>query len=48
MLTMETFMETFWMLHSRIASNEINKLYEIALRLLYGDYGSTFEELLEN
>ena len=35
------------MFHSRTASNKINKLHERALRLVYGDYGSTFEELLE-
>ena len=36
-----------WMFHSRTTSNKINKLHERALRLVYGDYGSTFEELLE-
>ena len=35
------------MFHSRITSNKINKLHGRALRLVYGDYGSTFEELLE-
>ena len=34
------------MFHSRTTSNKRNKLHERALRLLYGDYGSTFEELL--
>ena len=36
-----------WMFHSRTTSNKINKLHERALRLVYADYGSTFEELLE-
>ena len=35
------------MFHSRTTSNKINKLHERALKLVYGDYGSTFEELLE-
>ena len=34
-----------WMCHSRILSNKINKLYERALRLVYDDRQSTFEEL---
>ena len=33
--------------HSRTTSNKTNKLHERALRLVHGDYGSTFEELLE-
>ena len=35
------------MFHSRTTSNKINKLHERALRLIYGDYRSIFEELLE-
>ena len=35
------------MFYSRTTSNKINKLHERALRLVYDDYGSTFEELLE-
>ena len=35
------------MFHSRTTSNKIDKLHERALRLVYGDYGSTFEGLLE-
>ena len=35
------------MFYSRTTSNKINKLQERALRLVYDDYGSTFEELLE-
>ena len=34
-----------WMCHSRKLNNKINKLYERALRLVYGDRQSTFEEL---
>ena len=36
-----------WMFYSRQANNKINHLHERALRLVYNDYYSTFEELLE-
>ena len=35
-----------WMFHSRKLNNKINKLHERALRLIYKDQDSTFEELL--
>ena len=35
-----------WMCHSRTLNNKINKLHERALRLVYDDRQSTFEELL--
>ena len=35
-----------WMCHSRTSNNKINKLHERALRLVYDDRQSTFEELL--
>ena len=35
------------MFYSRTTNNRINKSHEIALRLVYDDYESTFEELLE-
>ena len=35
-----------WMCNSRILNNKINKLHERALRLVYDDRQSTFEELL--
>ena len=35
-----------WMYHSRTLNNKINKLRERALRLVYGNRQSTFEELL--
>ena len=35
-----------WMLHSRSLNNKINKIQERALRLVYNDNRSTFEELL--
>ena len=35
------------MFYSRTTNNKINKLHERALRLVYDDYVSTFEELLE-
>ena len=36
-----------WMFHSRTVNNKINQLHERALRLVYNDYDSTFNELLE-
>ena len=35
-----------WMCHSRTLNNKINNLHERALRLVYDDRQSTFEELL--
>ena len=35
-----------WMFHSRTLNNQINKLHERALRLVYKDYISSFENLL--
>ena len=34
------------MFHSRTSNNKINKLHERALRLVYNDYNSSFQELL--
>ena len=36
-----------WMCHSRNLNNQISKLYECALRLVYNDKSSPFRELLE-
>ena len=36
-----------WMNHGRVLNNRINSLHERALRLVYGDYKSSFAELLE-
>ena len=36
-----------WMFHSRTSNAKINRLPERALRLVYSDFQSTFEELLE-
>ena len=36
-----------WFFHSRTSNNKINKLHERALRLVYDDYESSFESLLE-
>ena len=36
-----------WMFHSRKVNNEINKLHERCLQMIYGDNKSCFEELLE-
>ena len=35
-----------WMCHSRTLNNKINKIHQRALRLVYDDRQSTFEELL--
>ena len=35
------------MCHSRNTNNQINMLYECALRLVYNDKSSSFRELLE-
>ena len=36
-----------WMFHSRTLNNKINQLHEKALRIVYGDYKSKLDELLE-
>ena len=36
-----------WMFHGRISNGKINRIYERALRIVYKDYTSTFEDLLE-
>ena len=36
-----------WMFHSRIMNNEINRLHERSMRLIYGDKTLSFEKLLE-
>ena len=36
-----------WMFHSRTLNNKINRLHEKALRIVYGDYKSQFDKLLE-
>ena len=35
-----------WMFHSRTLNNKINELHERALRLVYKDHNSTFDQLL--
>ena len=35
-----------WMFHSRMLNNRINKIHERALRIVYNDDHSTFDELL--
>ena len=53
-IVMKTFTESqfnccplIWMLHSRTLNNEINRLRERALRIVYSDYKSSFNTLLE-
>ena len=36
-----------WMFHSRTLNNEINHIYEKALRTIYSDYKSSFNKLLD-
>ena len=52
-LLMKTFVESqfnycplIWMFHSRRLNNKINNVHEKALRIVYSDYKSTFQELL--
>ena len=52
-ILMKTFIDAqfnycplIWMFHSRILNNKINKLHERALRIVYKDYDSSFENLL--
>ena len=35
-----------WMFHSRALNNKINSIHQRALRIIYNDSNSTFEELL--
>ena len=51
---MKTFVESqfnycplIWMIHSRHLNNKINNLHEKALRIVYSNYKSTFQELLD-
>ena len=53
-LSMKAFIESqfnycplIWMFHSRTLNSKINKLHERALRLVYNDETSSFEELLK-
>ena len=53
-LLMKTFTESqfnycasIWIFHSRRLDNKINNVHEKALRIVYSDYKSTFQELLE-
>ena len=36
-----------WMFHSRKLNNRINNIHERALRIVYRDYESTFQQLLQ-
>ena len=41
-----SYASVIWMFHSRNFTNRINHIHEKALRLVYKDYTSTFDELL--
>ena len=45
-LSQFSYCPSVWMCHSRTLNNKINKLHEMALRLVYDDKQSTCEELL--
>ena len=52
-ILLKTFIESqfsycplIWMFHSRKLNHKINHIHERALRLVYNDYTSTFENLL--
>ena len=36
-----------WMLHSRALNNKINRIHERALKIVYFDYNSFFNEFLD-
>ena len=36
-----------WIFHSKIMNNKINRIHERALRLVYSDHVSSFNELLK-
>ena len=42
-----SYCSLIWMFHSRILNNRINSLHERALRLVYKDQDSSFEQLLQ-
>ena len=53
-ILMKTFIESqfgycplIWMFHGRTANRKINHLHERSLRIVYNDYKSSFENLLE-
>ena len=41
------YCQLVWMCHNRTKNNEINRLHERCLRLIYNDKKSSFEQLLE-
>ena len=53
-LLMKAFIESqinycplIWMFGSRTMDNKINRIHDIALRLVYSDYSSNFDKLLK-
>ena len=42
-----SYFPLIWIFHSRTLNNKINRLHEKTLRIVYGDYKSKFDELLE-
>ena len=44
--SLSQFCPSVWMLHSRRTNNKINRLQERALRIVYDDDVSTFDQLL--
>ena len=44
--TKESYCPIVWMLHSRKLNERINHIHERALRIVYKDFNSSFQELL--
>ena len=43
-----SYFQLIWLFCSKAANNDINRTHKRALSILYRDYESTFEELLES
>ena len=46
-LSQSSYCPLIWMFHSRTLNHKINKIHELALRIVYNNHQCTFEELLE-
>ena len=43
----KSYCPLIWIFHSRRLNNKFNNVHEEALRIIYSDYKSTFQELLD-
>ena len=41
-----SYCRLIWMIHNRFLNNKINDIHERALRIIYNDYSSSFQDLL--